>query len=73
MIWPRSAILQSAAASTVAGMRGVTVSTAASSATRGSSIPMAAARRSALRTMSALSSRSGAMFTAASVMISSRG
>ena len=40
VICPRSAILHSAAASMVEGMRGVTVSTADRIATRGAAIPM---------------------------------
>jgi hypothetical protein len=66
-IWPRSAILHRAAASTVEGMRGVTVSTADRMATLGWATPSARARSTALRTMSALALRSGVMFSAASV------
>ena len=40
VIWPRSAILHSAAASSVAGIAGLTVSTAARMATLGSATPM---------------------------------
>ena len=73
VIWPRSAILQSAAASSVVRMRGLTVSTAARIATFGRSIPIACARSIALRRMSALSSSVGSMLIAASVMTSGRG
>lgn len=64
---PRSAILQSAAASIVAGIFEVTVSTAASIATFGRSTPKDAARSTAFWQMSALSSSVGAMLIAASV------
>ena len=72
-IWPRSAILHSAAASSVAGMFGLTVSTAARMATRGRATPNACARSTALRTMSAFSGSVGAMLIAASVMMNGRG
>src|SRR5476649_2310246 len=73
VIWPRSAILHSAAASSVAAMRGLMVSTAARMATRGVATPMACASSMALRTMSALSARLGAMLMAASVRMKGRG
>ena len=67
-IWPRSAILHSAAASMVLGMLGVTCSTADRIATRGSPRPRPWCRSITLRMMSALVSRSGKMLMAASVM-----
>jgi len=73
VIWPRSAILHRAAASSVARIFGVTVSTAARIATFGSTMPSTIARSMALRTMSALHSRSGSMLIAASVMSSGFG
>ena len=73
VICPRSAILHSAAASSVAGIAVFTVSTAARMATRGSATPMACASVMALRTMSALCSSVGAMLIAASVMMKGRG
>ncbi|MNL45774.1 hypothetical protein D3C87_1684480 [compost metagenome] len=71
VIWPRSAILHRAAASSVAIIFGLTVSTAANTATLGKmSAPNRACQRStAFCTMSTLVARSGAMFTAASVMM----
>ena len=71
LIWPRSAILHSAAASMVEGSLAVTVSTAERMATLGVAMPSAWASSMALAMMSALSSRLGRMFTAASVMSSS--
>ncbi len=73
VIWPRSAILHSAAASSVPCSFAVTVSTAERIATRGSSMPRMWARSMALRQMSALVSRSGLMLIAQSVTSSSRG
>ena len=70
VIWPRSAILHSAAASMVAGIFEVTVSTAASTATFGCATPSDSARSMAFWQMSALSSSEGAMLIAASVTIS---
>ena len=70
LIWPRSAILQSAAASSVAGILEFTVSTAARIATFGRSTPNDCARSIAFWTMSTLSSSVGAMLIAASVTIS---
>ena len=72
-IWPRSAILHSAAASSVEGIVGFTVSTAARMATFGVATPVACARSMALRRMSAFCARSGAMLMAASVMMNGRG
>ncbi|CFP15955.1 Uncharacterised protein [Bordetella pertussis] len=72
-IWPRSAILHSAAASSVLGMLGMTCSTADRMATRGSPSPRPRCSAIALRTMSALVSRSGKMLMAASVMNSGSG
>src|SRR5215217_7181510 len=69
VIWPRSAILQSAAASMVDGTFGFTVSMADRMATRTVSTPRAWARSMAFWTMSTLSSRVGAMLIAASVTI----
>ena len=70
MIWPRSAILHSAAASMVDGTFGLTVSIADRIATRTSALPSACARSIAFWTMWTLSSSVGAMLTAASVTIS---
>ena len=70
VIWPRSAILQSAAASIVAGIFVVTVSTAARIATFGRSTPKVRARSMAFWATSALSSSVGAMLIAASVTMS---
>jgi hypothetical protein len=67
-ICPRSAILQSAAASSVPGIFGFTVSTAERMATSGMAAPSARSRSTAFCTMSALVGRSGAMLMAASVM-----
>ena len=68
VICPRSAILHSAAASRVDLILGFTVSTAESSATLGSGIPSAWARSMAFCTMCTLSSSSGTMLMAASVI-----
>ena len=68
MIWPRSAILHSAAASIVEGILVVTVSTADRIATRGVPRPICVKRSIAFWTMSRLASRSGAILIAASVM-----
>ena len=73
VIWPRSAILHSMAASTVACMSGLTVSTAARMATLGSGTPSTCANSIAFCTMSAFSRTVGAMLTAASVTNSMRG
>ena len=73
MIWPRSAILQSDAASSVAGMSGFTVSTAARMASFGVASPSARARSIAFWQMSRLVRRSGLMLIAASVRIMGRG
>src|SRR3990167_3295636 len=70
VIWPLSAILQRAAASSVERILDVTVSTAESMATLGLSIPSMCARSMAFLHMSALSSSPGYMFIAASVIIS---
>ena len=70
VICPRSAILQSAAASIVAGILEVTVSTAARMATFGVLTPREIARSMAFWQMSTLSSSVGAMLIAASVTIS---
>ena len=59
VIWPRSAILQSAAASSVDWMSGETVSTADRIATRGIMMPSARARSIAFWMMSRLSIRFG--------------
>ena len=64
MICPRSAILQSAAASSVAGIFEFTVSTAARIATFGRSTPNVRARSIAFWQMSTLSSSVGAMLIA---------
>ena len=69
VICPRSAILQRAAASIVAGIFEVTVSTAARIATFGRSSPSEIARSIAFWQMSTLSSSVGAMLIAASVTI----
>ena len=69
VICPRSAILQSAAASIVAGIFELTVSTAARIATFGVSTPSDIARSIAFWQMSTLSSSVGAMLMAASVTI----
>ena len=68
MICPRSAILQSAAASIVEGIFDVTVSTADRIATRGVPRPICVNRSIAFWMMSRLASRSGKMLIAASVM-----
>src|SRR5215510_399573 len=68
VICPRSAILQSAAASMVEGILAVTVSTAERIATRGVPRPTWVNRSIAFCTMSRLASRSGKMLMAASVM-----
>ncbi len=73
VIWPRSAILQSAAASMVEGSLGVTVSTAETIATRGMASPSTWARSIAFCTMSALAPRSGVTLMAASVISSGLG
>ncbi|HEX2990409.1 MAG TPA: SIMPL domain-containing protein, partial [Anaerolineales bacterium] len=73
LIWPRSAILHSAAASSVPGIFGLTVSTAERIATFGSSIPSRCASSIAFWQMSTFASRSGRMLMAASVTSSSRG
>src|SRR6185295_17931164 len=70
VIWPRSAILHSAAASTVEGTSGFTVSIADRIATRTSGKRSACARSIAFCTMSTLSLSEGAMLTAASEMMS---
>ena len=64
LICPRSAILQSAAASSVAGIFEFTVSTAARIATFGRSTPNVRARSIAFWQMSTLSSSVGAMLIA---------
>ena len=68
LICPRSAILHKAAASSVDGMLGLTVSTAERMATFGVPTPMICANKIAFCTMSAFSAKVGAMFSAASVM-----
>ena len=75
VICPLSAILQSAAASIVAIIFGLTVSTAASTPTFGRlSNPNTTRHRStAFWTISALSARSGTILTAASVMMNGFG
>jgi hypothetical protein len=70
VIWPRSAILQRAAASTVEGTFGFTVSMADKIATRTSLNLRAWARSMAFCVMAILSSRVGAMLIAASEMMS---
>jgi hypothetical protein len=70
VICPRSAILHNAAASSVAGIRELIVSTAARIATFGAGTSSDRARSMAFRQMSALSSRPGAMLIAASVTMS---
>src|SRR3954466_6593635 len=61
-IWPRSAILQSAAASIVPGIFGLTVSIAERMATRGVPSPRARGRAMTLRRVSALVSGAGGVF-----------
>ena len=73
VIWPRSAILHSAAASSVELSLLFTVSTAERMATRGVSILSTWARSMAFCTMSRFSSSVGRMLMAASVMMSGRG
>ena len=73
MIWPRSAILQSAAASTVARIFGVTLSMPARIATFGSGMPMMWAKSMAFCTICALSSSVGSMLTIMSLMKIGRG
>ena len=73
VIWPRSAILHSAAACSVDSIFGLTVSAAERIATFGSGLPRTCARSIAFWQMSALHARSGAMLIAASVIISVRG
>ena len=73
VICPRSAILHSAAASMVEGILDVTVSTADRIATRGVPSPTCVNRSIAFWTMSRLTSRSGKMLIAASVMNSVSG
>ena len=68
VIWPRSAILHSAAASMVDGILDVTVSTAERMATRGVPSPTGVKRSTAFCTMSRLASRSGKILIAASVI-----
>ena len=70
VICPRSAILHSAAASIVAGIFELTVSTAARIATFGVFTPSVIARSMAFWQMSTLSSSVGAMLIAASVTMS---
>ncbi len=70
MIWPRSAILQRQAASVVAGIFEVTVSTAARIASFGFATPSDTTRSIAFWQMSTLSSSVGAMLMAASVTTS---
>ncbi|SAK93955.1 hypothetical protein AWB83_05459 [Caballeronia ptereochthonis] len=70
LICPRAAIAVSAAASIVADILGLTVSTAASTATLGRSLPSRCSRSTAFWQMSRLCSSVGAMFTAASVTMS---
>ena len=70
MIWPRSAILHSAAASRVDGIFAVTVSTAERIATSARRCPGHAPGRWRSGTMSRLSSSVGEMLIAASVMSS---
>lgn len=69
----RSAILDRAAASSVAGMDGFTDSVAHSTATLGRSTPSERARSMAFCAMSAFSASVGAMLTAASVRMNSLG
>ena len=68
VIWPRSAILHSAAASMVEGIFDVTVSTADRMATLRRAEADAVKRSIAFWMMSRLTSRSGKMLIAASVM-----
>ena len=70
VIWPRSAILHSAAASMVDGTLRIDRLHRAQDRHPDLGTPSACARSMAFWTMSTLSSRVGAMFTAASVMIS---
>ncbi|ABA53469.1 hypothetical protein BURPS1710b_A1059 [Burkholderia pseudomallei 1710b] len=72
-ICPRAAITVSAAASSVDGIFGLTVSTAASTATRGRSTPSTCSRSTAFWQMSRFCSSVGAMLIAASVMRSGFG
>ena len=72
VICPRSAILHKAAASMVDGTWGFTVSIAERMATLGSCRPSATARSIAFCTIWTLSSSVGKMFTAASVMMTTR-
>src|SRR5262245_51961107 len=67
-IWPRSAILQSVAASIVAGILGLIVSTAASTATFGAGFPSQRARSIAFWQISRFSESPGAMLIIVSVM-----
>ena len=69
---PAFAASVSAAASSVAGILGLTFSTAQRQATTGFSLPSAFATRTALRRISFFVSRSGAMFMAESVSSSRR-
>ena len=73
VIWPRSAILQSAAASSVEGSLSVTVSTAERIATFGVLMPMVRASSMAFWQMSRVSVSDGRMLIAAPVMRSGRG
>ena len=73
VIWPRSAILQSSAASSVPGIFGFTVSTADRIATLGCGLPSARSMSTAFCTMSTFVIRSGAMLIAASVTNSAFG
>ena len=72
-IWLRSAIFARHAASIVDGTAGLTVSIDDRTATRGCSSPKQRASSTALLTIAALVMRSGAMFTAASEIMSSFG
>ena len=65
---PRSALLQSAAASRVFWILALTVSTAESTATLGVRMPITCAKSMAFCTMSRLSSSEGLMLIAASVL-----
>ena len=73
VIWPRSAILQSAAASSVVRIFGVTVSMPARIATFGSAMPIMCAKSIAFCTISTLCSSVGSMFTIMSLMMIGRG
>jgi hypothetical protein len=73
VIWWRVAITVSAAASRVEGMAGLTVSTAASTATCGRGTPITCSRSMAFWQMSRLCASVGAMLMAASVMTSGLG